>query len=194
MSGKSEKILEDIAKSLKSIHQRLGILLTRSENIKLSDYKLHPFPAEIHDLTTCQKSFGEVSKSYPEFARDLEQELHQLTRDELEEWEMTLGICPPVDPSDEAEMADYQLSLTFSDVAKHLQTHGVTANRQRQHTWLRQQLSKVADRVEGLTPYNDYLAGDCMPSKIAINWPTAEFLHQIILGFFKKGILPRKKS
>lgn len=193
MSGKSEEILEDIAKSLKSIDQRLGILLTRSENIKLSDYKSLPFPTDLHDLTTCQKSFAEASDSYPEFAKDLEQEFHQLTRDESEEWEMTLGICPPVDPSDEAEMADYRLSLTFSDVAKHLQTHGVTANRQRQHNWLRKQLRKVADRVDELAPYNEYLAEELHPSKIAIDWPTAEFLHKIVLGFFKEGILPIKK-
>ena len=202
MSEENNKVLKQIASSLKSIDERLGLLLT-STKLKLEG------TTGIGRSRSTRHLVGplELLSAQNEFTKEIEDNLSyaehdiEMLNEEFEQcgkdWKENLGldINPhQLDDLDPEELAQCDTGLTFCDLANRFKDCGLPINRSQRYEWMRREFRKLQKTLPGKSPYNQFLAGKTSPSLIKIDYYTASQLVHIINQLLLSGKLKIPKE
>ncbi len=193
MSEETNKILREIAERLKSIDERLGLVLTHSKGISLHPTKSCATKAE--NLFYTQHNFSNAESSVlSEIDKEGDQALLNHI-DRAEGWELALGIKPPSGEGNPDILEEIDMGMTFADLGTHLrETFGVTKNKTRRYEFMRKNFASKRPYIDGSSPYNVFLKGKTKPSDLQIDGLVASILVGIILELLAEGRLSRKKN
>ena len=179
MSDSVEKHLSEITKTLKSIDERLGLLLLpRLGEIEDSS------TSAAKDLFIKQESLshasssveGEMDAMHTQWTENLEYHSNRFHHF----WK----IDHPSSDLDADELSSISTGLTFCDFAKLLEPYGLTKNRNRRYTNLRKEFNRIRG-CEWRGAIQAFMEGEKSPSKIRIDFHTADVLLDLVEKLIK---------
>jgi|14_taG_2_1085336.scaffolds.fasta_scaffold25434_3 hypothetical protein len=188
MSNETNKILKEIADRLKSIDERLGLLIV-NPNLKETD-------PDVFYLDMVQSRFSQSEKAWQEekHAMSDEDEFYLIAEEESNEiYRDIWGIEPLSEDIDPEQLIQSYTGLTFCDLANRLED-SLPANRSGRYVKLRKLFKSVERKMYSGSPYNQFLAAKTTPSKIRIDYHASYFITRIIKKLILKGELKYPKK
>lgn len=190
MSDENSEVLKQIAASLKSIDERLGLLLIGGNtNLKVIDGKSSFEATRL--LLRSQRILERKTRDVTNSEKYEREKKAQADARFSEAWKLAFGDISDLRWLDGLEdLSEIETGLTFCDLAKNLgKCEGVTKNSSRRYDWLRREFLLVCKKLEEGPPYNRFLAGRSDPSRIKIDHRTAAHIAQIVITLLEKKVL-----